>query len=327
MVDTETTPNRSWSGAGGRRRIEDVKQHPSPGSSPKQPSPTCTSSPASKETASATTKLGATRRTPKRQSSDVSLSSSTSSSTSALSTMLKEGITPTQRISRAKKGKRVHACHHPGCEKIFTRAEHLRRHQLNHSPEVYYKCELCERTFVRQDLLTRHTERHATQARKAVQTLAMTQRHRQFATHFGIDSIAVLAAPPPPEYGGNAHLFDILNVHSSHQSSPAASIVSSHSATSMAGYAPEYPGPISIPISQSPEAPPDFTPAETTVPSKDGLRGVHLPFHLQHNEPQRQQEQFMIPATSNPDVLRRSLTAATDPLQQQSPPHQQQHIW
>lgn len=33
------------------------------------------------------------------------------------------------------------------------------RHQLNHSTEVYYKCEMCDRTFVRQDLLSRHTER------------------------------------------------------------------------------------------------------------------------------------------------------------------------
>lgn len=58
---------------------------------------------------------------------------------------------------------------------IFTRAEHLRlndlpivhtqgltecrRHQLNHSTAVHYKCHLCDKTFVRQDLLTRHAER------------------------------------------------------------------------------------------------------------------------------------------------------------------------
>lgn len=32
----------------------------------------------------------------------------------------------THRISKAKKGKRVHACQYPGCEKVFTRAEHRR---------------------------------------------------------------------------------------------------------------------------------------------------------------------------------------------------------
>jgi len=31
---------------------------------------------------------------------------------------LKDGTTPTQRVSRAKKGKRVHACNHPGCDKV-----------------------------------------------------------------------------------------------------------------------------------------------------------------------------------------------------------------
>ena len=32
----------------------------------------------------------------------------------------------THRISKAKKGKRVHACQFPGCPKVFTRAEHRR---------------------------------------------------------------------------------------------------------------------------------------------------------------------------------------------------------
>lgn len=32
----------------------------------------------------------------------------------------------THRISKAKKGKRVHACQYPGCDKVFTRAEHRR---------------------------------------------------------------------------------------------------------------------------------------------------------------------------------------------------------
>lgn len=36
-------------------------------------------------------------------------------------------FTPTtHRISKAKKGKRVHACEFPGCSKVFTRAEHRR---------------------------------------------------------------------------------------------------------------------------------------------------------------------------------------------------------
>ncbi|KAL8775493.1 MAG: hypothetical protein Q9194_003712 [Teloschistes cf. exilis] len=35
----------------------------------------------------------------------------------------------THRISKAKKGKKVHVCEHPGCGKVFTRAEH-RKHEM-----------------------------------------------------------------------------------------------------------------------------------------------------------------------------------------------------
>ncbi|KAJ5544756.1 hypothetical protein N7461_007060 [Penicillium sp. DV-2018c] len=68
----------------------------------------------------------------------------------------------THRISKAKKGKRVHACQYPGCGKVFTRAEHRRRHELNHNPEALYRCTTpdCKKTFHRADLLARHMERH-----------------------------------------------------------------------------------------------------------------------------------------------------------------------
>ncbi|KAJ5823442.1 Zinc finger C2H2 [Penicillium robsamsonii] len=68
----------------------------------------------------------------------------------------------THRISKAKKGKRVHACQFPGCEKVFTRAEHRRRHELNHNPEASYRCATqgCKKAFHRADLLARHMERH-----------------------------------------------------------------------------------------------------------------------------------------------------------------------
>ncbi|KAJ5344979.1 Zinc finger C2H2 [Penicillium brevicompactum] len=68
----------------------------------------------------------------------------------------------THRISKAKKGKRVHACQHDGCGKVFTRAEHKRRHELNHNPEASYRCTQhgCKKAFHRTDLLARHMERH-----------------------------------------------------------------------------------------------------------------------------------------------------------------------
>ncbi|KAF7593058.1 hypothetical protein BBP40_012075 [Aspergillus hancockii] len=68
----------------------------------------------------------------------------------------------THRISKAKKGKRVHACEYPGCNKVFTRAEHRRRHELNHNPEALFRCVYpgCKKAFHRPDLLARHVERH-----------------------------------------------------------------------------------------------------------------------------------------------------------------------
>ena len=86
----------------------------------------------------------------------------------------------THRISKAKKGKKVHACEHPGCTKIFTRAEHrkydglsqciqiysvtdieCRRHEANHNSEPLYQCwvQECRKPFQRSDLLARHMER------------------------------------------------------------------------------------------------------------------------------------------------------------------------
>ncbi|KAI9684433.1 MAG: hypothetical protein M1829_002243 [Trizodia sp. TS-e1964] len=71
----------------------------------------------------------------------------------------------TRRISKAKKGKRVHSCKFEGCTKVFTRNEHLKRHQLNHSTEASYRCEFpnCSKSFHRSDLLNRHMERHNSQ--------------------------------------------------------------------------------------------------------------------------------------------------------------------
>ncbi|EAW12006.1 putative C2H2 finger domain protein [Aspergillus clavatus NRRL 1] len=56
-------------------------------------------------------------------------------------------------------------CTHEGCGKSYSRAEHLYRHQLNHTPKQIYRCDFpdCYRTFVRQDLCVRHRERHTTQ--------------------------------------------------------------------------------------------------------------------------------------------------------------------
>ncbi|KAM0288777.1 hypothetical protein ACHAO9_006842, partial [Fusarium lateritium] len=42
---------------------------------------------------------------------------------------------------------------------VYTRAEHLRRHQSSHD-EPQYQCQVCDRRFFRKDLLERHFRRH-----------------------------------------------------------------------------------------------------------------------------------------------------------------------
>ncbi|KAK7943057.1 uncharacterized protein PG986_012170 [Apiospora aurea] len=70
-------------------------------------------------------------------------------------------LTPiTGRVSRAKKGVPVHVCEICKPPKTFTRAEHLRRHQLSHQTPGH-PCQYpgCDRAFHRADLLARHQTR------------------------------------------------------------------------------------------------------------------------------------------------------------------------
>ncbi|OJJ49223.1 hypothetical protein ASPZODRAFT_140151 [Penicilliopsis zonata CBS 506.65] len=87
----------------------------------------------------------------------------------------------THRISKAKKGKRVHACEYPGCNKVFTRAEHKRRHELNHNPEAVFRCTYpgCRKAFHRPDLLSRHMERHELDS----QAESLSQQQQQWSRH------------------------------------------------------------------------------------------------------------------------------------------------
>ncbi|KAJ5098389.1 Zinc finger C2H2 [Penicillium argentinense] len=74
--------------------------------------------------------------------------------------------TGSHRVSKAKKGKRVHGCEFPGCNKIFTRAEHRRRHELSHKDKKLYACtyEGCTKAFHRSDYLSQHVARHESEA-------------------------------------------------------------------------------------------------------------------------------------------------------------------
>ncbi|KAF9877012.1 C2H2 finger domain transcription factor [Colletotrichum karsti] len=50
-------------------------------------------------------------------------------------------------------------CPQQGCNKRFTRAEHMQRHALNHQPGGL-TCDICRAHFKRPDLLKRHMDRH-----------------------------------------------------------------------------------------------------------------------------------------------------------------------
>ncbi|KAK8053772.1 hypothetical protein PG996_013073 [Apiospora saccharicola] len=78
-------------------------------------------------------------------------------------------LTPiTGRVSRAKKGVPVHVCEICKPPKTFTRAEHLRRHQLSHQTPGH-PCQYpgCDRAFHRADLLARHQTRHEQEGDRA----------------------------------------------------------------------------------------------------------------------------------------------------------------
>jgi len=165
---------------------------------------------------------------------------------------------------------------------------------------------------------------------KAVQTLALAQRHTGFVTRYGINGINGISARPPPtsDYGGNAHVFDsnphpsprvhtdvntlpqILTSHSPHQSSPSTtSLVTPHSSTSMASYGSTFS--TTMPLSShGMESPLDYPSGESTSSPSGSLRRAHLPFHLQHSEPTRQPEPFIV--SSHPEILQRPPALSID---------------
>ncbi|KGT69726.1 hypothetical protein MEK_03088 [Candida albicans 12C] len=69
---------------------------------------------------------------------------------------------------KKKRSLGVFPCTH--CDKVFTRSDHLARHNLNHEPKEVYVCDFvmdyhgskskCGKTFVRKDLKERHIKRH-----------------------------------------------------------------------------------------------------------------------------------------------------------------------
>ncbi|KAK1974534.1 fungal-specific transcription factor domain-containing protein [Colletotrichum cereale] len=73
------------------------------------------------------------------------------------------GAGPNYKRASRKGAPRRFVCGHPGCDKLYSRAEHLQRHQLNHNPKDIFICDTpgCDQKFVRADLLSRHKKRHS----------------------------------------------------------------------------------------------------------------------------------------------------------------------
>ncbi|OTA68093.1 hypothetical protein K449DRAFT_345386 [Hypoxylon sp. EC38] len=106
-----------------------------------------------------------------------------------------------KRASR-KGAPRRFSCDWPGCDKIYSRAEHLQRHQLNHDPKTIYTCDVpdCTQTFVRPDLLARHKKRHSASyiPRNRTSSFSIpTKETVQDMSVMPLPSIVATAAGPP----------------------------------------------------------------------------------------------------------------------------------
>ncbi|KAL4972554.1 hypothetical protein BDW66DRAFT_120380 [Aspergillus desertorum] len=80
------------------------------------------------------------------------------------------------------------------CDKGFSKAEHLRRHERCHTGSKPFVCKECRRPFARQDALTRHEKLHtrAAATKQAQQSLQVPQVT-------SLDTLTWEAARPPPE--------------------------------------------------------------------------------------------------------------------------------
>ena len=130
------------------------------------------------------------------------------------------GQRATTRKRSSRKGlPRRFTCEHPGCNKQYSRAEHLQRHSLNHEPKRVFRCQSdgCYQTFVRQDLFDRHVEKHNhTQSwppasRQTVPTqdecdIIMDQMHEVIGQHHDI------ANPSPLRQSGDEGLLGHSNI-------------------------------------------------------------------------------------------------------------------
>ncbi|KAI7362363.1 hypothetical protein KC354_g7342 [Hortaea werneckii] len=124
------------------------------------------------------------------------------SATSNTPAAASETGTPKRKRASRKGQPRRFECLHDDCDKRYSRAEHLARHELNHSPKEVYRCDEvgCDNTFVRHDLYKRHKKKHeeATSPNRDVDVFPTgsgpLQTHADHHNH----GSAAQPAPSPP---------------------------------------------------------------------------------------------------------------------------------
>ncbi|TLD10632.1 hypothetical protein PgNI_06402 [Pyricularia grisea] len=132
-------------------------------------------------------------RRPSGSSGSPNFARAQASATASASASGPTATASTRRASRRGAPRRFR-CDVEGCGKLYTRAEHLQRHQLNHNPREIFECneDGCSHCFVRADLLARHKNRH--------HSYSYVPRHRGAARSSFSSSNVV----PQPESDGQA---------------------------------------------------------------------------------------------------------------------------
>lgn len=107
--------------------------------------------------------------------------------------------TPKRKRASRKGLPRRFECRHEDCGKRYSRAEHLARHELNHTPKQVYRCDVqgCGHTFVRPDLFARHRRKHD-EPQPPSEPPGSTKQRSQSASALPMSS--VLPSPPSSYY-------------------------------------------------------------------------------------------------------------------------------
>ncbi|KAM5433175.1 hypothetical protein MferCBS31731_007172 [Microsporum ferrugineum] len=194
----------------------------------------------------------------------------------------------THRISKAKKGKRVHACQFPGCTKVFTRAEHRRRHELNHNPQATFICTIngCGKGFHRSDLLSRHIEKHEQESRATKSTTGHKRRISQISDTSDIAPISSPSLTMPHSVPNSAQippitpeLHSLQAAHSPYLNTQLLSPPYWTSFRRASDPAIAYSG---IPYSRGDDSSLFSSPECSRSPSSDSSHGSHFPFSTPH---------------------------------------------